>query len=433
MSSKISQLTSATAAAGSDLHVLARGNSNRKITTALLFEETVTRAAFLQLQAESKLIAGRWYKVTGVGEDNNLTVHVQATAVNVWHQETILETTWGNVWATFGVNLDEPPISVTDAGGNTILAWQSTIPMLPLNQGNIQGNWLQFAGTTLSNADACDSILHSRFGPGTYDLMLANVQECNVERSYISNDGVTPVLLVNVDLLDSTLAVSGEAQVDISDSRIATATLNCQGETIIENCVFENVTVTFLNQARVRNLRIYGLPNGDTQTTYVIDGDFNTLALDDWAGTVLAHPQFGSSTVRMKLTADDTTADGTYNPTDGNVYLPYGSPVGVFLLNNTGDYTDENIPLTLVNFPSYYPWHPVRFGWYDNLNHNKAVFQMLNSLGDVGNNSELVTYHGRTNKVGELLELADWVEFRATYNSAIGGLGWCCVYGCHYD
>lgn len=444
-STKISALAAATAPAVADLHVLATGGTNKKITTALLFHETLTRSAFLTKVSGSALIAGRWYRVTGCGAANNLTALVLATKANAYAREMFLDhATYGAVSA-FWQDLTANPAVLQDSAGNTYRDYYGIAGTLPaLNtDANFRNCTLDGeVGLDLTGPDSCN-FSNSHFNgtfllqasAGTNNTFLASVVDnsagggmtvdgCQLTSSSIQKDDNCDVVLSNVELDNATLIITGTSQVTITNSR------------------FSNCTLYVRNGATVDSLIIQGKPMSSTgyATSYEVEGNLQNWVYDNWAGVVIAEggtnltsraTTYGTSSVRALLREDPASGESGWDRGTGRITLfPTNSVVGQYYLatptagSNTWTFTDV----------------------YDSLGHTQHAIELrmesysgntvkldLLDYTAVGDTWHVAKYHGTTNKVGELQQNWDFVRLYANLNLPLGDVCWQLIWGAHYD
>lgn len=442
-STKISALTSATAPGVNDLHVLAIGSTNKKITTGVLFHETLTRSAFLTKVSGSSLIAGRWYRVTGCGVTNNLTALVLATQANKYAREMYLDhATYGAVPASW-VDLTQFPNVLREADGNEYRNYYDIDGTFPaLNTGNYFHNCVFDArtGLTLSGVDSCE--IAATFFQGIFNLQdTVGVNNVFFQSTVDNSEGGT-LNLTNCHFNTSTFSKS-EADVSITNVELDNATLIIQGtdNVYISNCRFSNCIVYIKNGAVVDSLTINGKPTTSLSmtTTYEIDGAQQSWVLDNWAGIVEADYRGenplattgGRSTVRAILRESPTAGEPGWDRNAGRITLfPSASVVGQYYLdtpsngNNTwtfdevlssADHTQHAIEIRWRG----YSGNTVKFNFYDYTNGPNPL--------------QIFKYHGVTNKVGELKQVVDYVRLYSNYNTPNGDPCWQLVWGAHHD
>ena len=443
-STKISALAAATAPAVADLHVLATGGTNKKITTALLFHETLTRSAFLTKVSGSALIAGRWYRVTGCGAANNLTALVLATKANAYAREMFLDhATYGAVSA-FWQDLTANPAVLHDSAGNTYRDYygiQGTLPALNTD-ANFRNCTLDGeVGLDLTGPDQC-SYSNTHFAGtfalqasgGSDNVLLSSVidnsaggglalNRCQLTGSVVTKENCDAVLS-NVELDNATLIITGTSQVTITNSR------------------FSNCTVYVRNGAIVDSLIIQGKPMTSTgyATSYEVEGNLQNWVYDNWAGVVTAEggtnltsraTTYGTSSVRALLREDPAEGDSGWDRTTGRIYLfPANSVVGQYYLatptagSNTWTINDVVDALNHTQ-------HAVELRM-ESYSGNTVKLDLLDYTA-VGETYHVAKYHGATNKVGELKQNWDFVRLYANLNLPLGDVCWQLIWGAHYD
>lgn len=432
-SKKISQLTAATAPLSTDLHALARSNSNRKLTTAALFNETITLADFTTLLTGNSLIAGRWYRVTGCLTTADQTLLVLATESGQYSRQVILENnSQGPTWCEV-VDLNTYVWRQEDGAGN-VYHQPHSITGQPIL--NTTANFIDCTfhnGGAYVNADGSGLRQSCTFGPGTinFDNLYMNKTEVIGGDIGVGNPKINHI--DNCKILNSYLYFD----VDKDDNYITNCQLeNCElnlvgaDQITLNNCNFKNVAVTVKAGAQVNNLTIIGNLDGDGGVpNYQIDGEFQGQVLNNWAGTVIADYHRGSSTVQARVELNDTGNQLTFDDSSKTLYLPnLQSVIGTYLLPEPSLNCD--IPL-ITGAPAHY-WHSIVIKKLDYL----VGFTFTLNLVDYGSMStlhEIITYHGVTPKVGQLTTTSCYVELRAQYAHPIGQNCWTLEYGAHYD
>lgn len=413
---KISALASGAPAQQQDLHVLARSGANYKITTEELFSETLTLAAYTTKAANSQLIVGRTYRVTGVPYGTAVGV---ADSNGSLQPFTFIDATIGvrlhAIWSDSGFAVD--PLVLWDNYGQVIHTPNATNNW-PLGNPSFSHNlvnscYFNFLGYSVGAnlVQECELTTSALAHPGL------NLYQCKLTNSYISNNGsATPMTLNDCTLDNSTLQEDG------------------QGGTL-SNCHFENCVVQLKNNPTVSGLRIFGKADPNTALpTYEIDGTFQSQVLNNWSGTVVADEIFGSSTVtfNMNWTAGADDSPGTINPDSSFVrYLP-GSPVGIYL-----------VP-TFSGSDDYSPGDPFNLQYFAGPTSHPLVLRVDNMTGGTqpslalaaGQNGltseECSQYHGITTKVHQLFHRNCWVEMY--YGPAADSTAhWFLKTGAHYD
>lgn len=418
---KISALTNGVTAAGADLHVVARGGVNRKLTTLDVFAETLDLAAFQTKASAGQLIPGRTYRVTGVtgGGDAVAVADSPSTVQNVTNLELPGGTLVAALWSTGG--FWDPPLIIWDSYGQEIRQWDATNSW-PLNSSGFRRNLVY-------------SAIYN--GPAYPGGGAVNVQECEIMTSLIQHAGL---YLYQCHLSTSTITSAGgtPTQLQLTDCTLQ----NCQlldtddkGGTLT-NCHFENVVVQLKNNPTVTGLRIFGKTNSANSPAiiYEIDGTYQSQVVNEWSGTVVADEIFGSSTVTflMNWTAGADTTPGTLNPDSSFVnYLP-ASPVGVYLMP------------TFTGSDNYSPGDPFELQYFTGPTNHPLMLRVENMTAGTQPSLKLYAaqtgltgqqcseYHGITTKVHQLFHRNCWVEMY--YGPAADDIAhWFLKTGAHYD
>lgn len=440
-SAKISALTAATTPLATDLHVLARSTTNRKITTAALFFETLTYTQFIDKVVNGELIAGRWYEVTEAGYDLQQVIAVLATASNNWSPRVIWLSSPNDPVECDAENLNQDFSRYYDSKGNDYERYHQiggTMPPIgagsswshnridnasncsfqdpigaPINFCTFDGGNYQMTMLTATSCEFIGSTIYNQYGYGL------TMNRCRLKNSYIDNqiDGPNSTTIINTELHNCTLTIIGTLDIQLNNSR------------------FENCTVSILNGAVVDGLTIIG--KGDGQTYYTIDGNLQGQVYANWAGTVIAEETIsnphrsGLSTVRMDLIRDNTGNPGTYDSVSKEVFLPENSVVGVYVFKDLE--TDTNYQVDYLYQGSQYYYHPITFNVCCSIGIGTLAFNMENQQVAATVDDKMIYYHGKTNKVGQLRRPCDYVTFQKLENTETGSFCWYLMYGAHYD
>jgi hypothetical protein len=432
-SKKISELTNATTPTRTDLHVLARGTTNRNITTADLFQESMTLTEFETKRVANGLIAGRWYRVTECGSGSDRAVRVLAIENNQYSRQVVLENlTTGPTWCDW-FDLTVNPAMVTDANGNRYERYYDGGVFPPLNvlpgwSGNFvdgsEGN-ITFTGADNCYVNACEFLW------GSYNVYASSIQHSRFENSTLYNVNESPLNMNRVDVNYSTINNSAENVVTLNQVYLLNTILNLEGgsEITLANSRFENVTVHLRNGANVNGLTIFGKKTDlDESIVYIIDGNYQDQVYDQWAGMVIADRYAGTSTVRAYTRKNDTEAPLTYDPTSKRLFLPTQSPIGEVLL-----FTDTTALCSVENIllPNEQLWHEIRL---NKLEGSAGSFELtFTTEVDASYSTQVIVYHGAGAKLGQLYSPTDFAVIKSFYSGVLGAPAWFIVDGQHYD
>jgi len=431
-SKKISQLTAATAPLSTDLHALARSNSNRKLTTAALFNETITLADFTTLLTGSSLIAGRWYRVTGCLTTADQTLLVLATESGQYSRQVILENnSQGPTWCEV-VDLNTYVWRQEDGAGN-VYHQPHSITGQPIL--NTTANFIDCTfhnGGAYVNADGSGLRQSCTFGSSSIDFEYIDMQSTTVLASGVTSTIAAGASINHCHIVNSALDFNVDKQGNVLlDCTLEGCALNLEGDSSISltNCFFKNVNVTVKNGAQVENLTIIGTKTSDGPPQYVIDGAFQSQVLNNWAGSVIVDAHRGSSTVQARVELNGTNDVLTYNDSAKKIWLPTEQTViGTYLLPEPA----LNLDIQYITGAPSNTGHSIRIKKLDFLLGFQftSIFEDYSSMGGA---DEIITYHGVTPKVGQLTTTSCYVELRAQYAHPIGQNCWTLEYGAHYD
>lgn len=432
-STKISALASGAPVLPSDLHVLARSGTNKKLPTADLFSETLTLAAFETKRAASGLVAGRWYRVTGCGPDSDKTLQVQATAPNEYSRHVLWESGFGPVRADW-LGLTEWPKLVEDWQGNRYGNWFAGGSFPPFNQGTWENNWLDGSegNLTVTNFESGQS-WGCRLEGGTYAYNNLLTNETTLRKSTLTNNIGSYWELQRCEVLDGSALTNNVdgPNLNVRGCTFKNAEVVFGGdvETTVTNCRFENVHLTITNGATVDGLTILGkVIDGEDTPSYTIDGNYQTSVINNWAGVVVADRYRGSSTVRARVRESSGTNPFDYNLSAKTVYLPDSSVVGIYELSSDFFGVRE---VQIILDPNSDLWHRVQFCRNPETAARFTVITTTeNDLGQVG---EVVKPHGASTKLGQLWSSADFIVGRSVFSGSIGDRVWFIVEGEHFD
>lgn len=442
-STKISALASGTTAATSDAFVVARAGNNKKLTTAQVFTETLTLAAFTTLQTSDLLVPERTYRVTGCGAAANLTLHVTASDLNSYYLQTALEHNLGTVQAWFhDAKLDEDPEVLVDAHGNQYDGYYAAAvgDRVTLNLPTVRGCRFEYPQLEVFNPNAHAQLKECAFlGANVLNFKNLTAQGSRFSNVSLNNPKNDYVFVVNSNLRDSTVTVDGDGTYGCyltdCDFKNATLALDSGDDVQLTHCRFENCQVNISGGVNVVGLTILGRSYGDGVPSYTIDGAYQSAVVDNWSGTVVADARgLGSSNVAMKVAWNNAGGLGTwgYSGSAASVRLPLDSPIGIFELEEfTGSSVTKSFPGP--ENAERYPFHKVRLKWRTNSGKNTLKFNFATTEGALNLDNETLSYHGVTNKVGELLSVNAWVDLQAVNSLAPSGKSWALVYGTHYD
>lgn len=463
-SKKISQLTAATTPLGNDLHVLARGTTNRKITTENLFSEPISFTAFGALQSASSLIAGRWYRVTACGYDLNQEVLVLATAPNQYSPRIVWLTTGTDPVECDATALNADFIRYYDSQGNDYgRYWQAMASVPPIGIGtNWQHNTVEdmstciflgsFTGLVIGNyfnSSAIEfssyQILYSRFtnynDSNRSTNSLLTIENCNfIDVTLTDSSKDCTILFKNCNFKNVSVNLNGNnATINLVNLTLENCLLNILNQVDFKYSSASNTSLDINTSAIVENLHITG--ESIVSTNYQIDGTYQPQVLNNWAGTVVAigasdqgaAHRNGFSTVRMLIPSNDsgTNIPGTYDTASETITLPDNSPVGVFLLANFDDGT-VYAP-SIISAAFRYLQHTIEIGTLATFTTGKIEFDLTNTRAATPAN-KILHYHGVTAKVGELKSPLDFVRLAARQNPAsFNDYFWTLEYGVHFD
>jgi len=410
-STKISALTSGATPQAGDLHVLARGTTNRKLTTAELFSEELPDLAALQTKIDdAELIAGRWYSVNDSNVDGDLLF--LATGSNTISSHGYIKSGSWTYAATFNVtNLGSAAVLLHDVEGQIIQ--RSTCTDWPLNNGSFTHNYV--VGSVYESAKIITrSTIHTS---NFYDPLLT-LTSCTAHGAYFNTGNV-----------------------NTNDFTFYNCTFNScemvnQGGASVSNSHFQNVRVIFQNNPTVNNLTIIGKTEAEDTLTYLIDGSIQSQVENLWAGTVIGDPINGSSTVSMivNYSNDDTSNLGTYEIGLEGLNVGAQLVVGVFKFPpmTIPQYVGSTVMLTYIQGAN---------GTYATLNHPIRLVKLadpdfstiLCGFTTLANSwDQPCWYHGKTAKVGELSYAGSFVEIFQQINTD-GFPSLFVKYGAHYD
>lgn len=464
-SSKISALTAATAPLTTDLHVLARGTTNRKITTANLFSEAISFTAFSALQSASNLIAGRWYRVTFCGYDLSQEVLVLATAPDQWSPRII--------WLTTGsdpVECDTNALNADfnryyDSQGNDYGRYfQAMAGLPPIGSGSTwQHNMVEDMSTCAFSGNFSNGYSVGSY----YNSSTINFETCSVYYSRLTNytdnfrTSSSTMTIDNCNFLDVSLNDSSKnCTILFENCNFKNVQISLDGDNVLielvnltlENCVLNiveqvqfkyssarNTSLDINTNAIVENLHITG--ESIASTYYEIDGTYQGQVLNNWAGTVVAigatdagaSHRNGFSTVRMVIPSNNSgnNIPGTYDTGTETITLPDHSPVGVFLLANFDDAATYSPSIISAAFR--YLQHKIEIGTVATFTTGKIDFDLSNTRAATPPN-KILHYHGVTAKVGELKSPLDFVRLAARQNpDSLSDYIWTLEYGVHFD
>jgi hypothetical protein len=428
-----------------DLTRVARGGSNYKLTAEQVFSETITQSDFNTLQGNSGLIPQRTYKVTqGLGTNadyyfikaidnvnvNNLSVQFNSSSVNPL----------GDAIGAFE-DFASMPVNATDLFGNFYLQPYSGGALPNFNTGNFQGCYFDGNNGLLTITNQGYATGYStEFLGGTYDTFNLLSIGSKFVKSTISNSNSSTSEYKNVRLYDSNIVNDlGGAYINyLTNVELLGSTLQLIGNDNlnISNCRFENCVVVIKNNATVDGLTIIGTADNEGNLpTYVIDGAYQNRVINNWAGTVISGLNGnGTSTVRARLLYEQFSADQGVYDENGTVYLINDSPIGVYEFN---EYTvDTGITLNFSNISDsfFQKNHKIKLKWGANNNLNTIAFIFLNSISSTGSSTEIISYHGQTIKVGQILSFPSYLEIFSAYEYDYwGGFIWFANWGVHYD
>lgn len=462
-SAKISALTAATTPLTTDLHVLARSTTNRKITTAALFYETLTFTQFIAKVTNGELIAGRWYEVTECGHDLQQVIAVLATASNNWSPRVIwlscpndpvqcdaenLNQEFTRYYDSKGNNYeryhqssgDLPPIGAGSSWSNNRVDNSSTCTFQNPVGANVNFNYfsgcsINFAGYTINNSQLSGYNDNNRNSNSL--LTITNCELTDISLNDQTKDST--ITLINCNFKNVGLDFTGDVvTIDLINLTLENCTLTIIDGNLFSYSSAQNCSLIIARDAVVENLHVTGASIGDT--SYTIDGDLQSQVLNNWSGTVVAQGssdgggahRAGFSTVRMLLpsSGSGTNIIGTYDTTSETIVLPDYSPVGIFLLANL----DETVVYTpnSVLSAAFYLQHQIQLATLTEFSTGMIDIDMRNTQASTGANA-ILYYHGKTIKVGQLKSPLDFVRLTARLNPSTLDYSWILEYGAHYD
>ena len=409
-SAKISALTAATAPLGTDLHVLARGSSNRKLTTDLLFQETMTLAAFQAAAAGSTLIAGRWYRVTGTAAG---TAYLLATSTSAYSPEGYLDYSGSFGLVVFGNGLSNTPTLYVDEFGQSIYCLGATGP------NPWQTNSPYFVG---------NSVYSVTVNPLSYSAGILSALNSTIKGAVLAHPGLS---LFNCELVAANIVNDGGGTaLLINTTKLVNASINDDGQGgSIANCNFYNCNVNLVGGPNINGLTIYG----GAGASYTIDAAVEPYVQNSWAGVVHYGEAFGSSTVRAIMGwSAGTTQQSTADADGAAVYFAENSPIGIYELadfDGTGSYNPgDAFGLNVFNGTLL---HPVKLQVNQmSLGTEVDLVTVTNQSGAAS--TDLVAYHGITPKVHQLFVAPNYVEIMQKPNND-GSTCYFLKYGAHYD